>query len=358
MKKTLLIALAGVMLLAFTQCDNGPKNGSAEEETSKGSKAYKKTKKSLTTWEKAVKEAKTCEDLEIAYDDYISAAKEIDVTELSEKESEKVKKQKSEVESNWNSKKEELCKDEGSEAFKTAQNILSGWEMDIEMATTCDDMEEAMNSFERRGKNIKEDELSEEEMKELRNRVVEIAIKATSKEEELCQEEGTEAYKSAKKLLSELENSLYTATTCDDLEEASNRFIDKASEIDDESFTEEEKEKLEKQVQDLLARVEAKASELCNNDFGEDNPYNGGNSNGSSVINTVNRLFNDYERALDNAKTCNDIQKAADDFEKAMNALDSKYPDYDMPESEQKEIEKLTERLISKSVEKTMQLCK
>ena len=280
MKKTLIIVLAGIMLFAFTQCDNGTKNGSAEEETSKG-----------------------------------------------------------------------------SEAFKMAQNVLSGWEMDIEMATTCDDMEEAMNSFERRSKHIKEDELSEEEMEELRYRVIEIAMNAMSKEEELCQEEGTEAYKSAKKLLSELESSLYTATTCNDLEEASNRFIDKASEIDDDSFTEEEKEKLEKQVEDLLAKVEAKSNELCNNDYVEDNP-NGSNSNGSSVISTVNRLFNDYERALDNAKNCDDVEKAADDFEKAMKALDSKYPDYEISESEQKEIEELTERLISKAIEKTKQLCK
>lgn len=358
MKKTLSIALAGMMLLAFTQCDNAPKNGSSEEEISQGSKVYNKAKKLLTSWDKAIKEAKNCEDLDIAYNSYTSAAKEIDETELSEKENEKVQKRKSEVESNWNAKKEVLCKEEGSEAFKMTQSILSGLELDIDLATTCDDIEDAMESFERRAKNIKEGDLEEGEMENLRKQSTDIVNKALIKQEELCKEEGSEAYRMAQDILSELEFDLNVATTCEELEAASDRFIDKASEIDDDSFTEEEKEKLEKRVQNLLEKVEAKANELCNNGF-EDNPsYNGGNSNGSDVISTINMLFNDYERALDNARTCEDIQKATDDFEKAMSALESKYSDYDLSESEEKEIEKLSERIISKSIEKTMQLCK
>ena len=293
MKKTLIIALAGIMLFAFTQCGgddskkNGGKDDNDKEESVKGSTGYKAAKKMLKDWETAISKAESCDDLQ-----------------------------------------------------NTAQDFS------IE--------------FEKFAKNYSEKDLSEDENKEMEKITNSVLEKYNKKAEELCDSndsKGTEAYKSAKKLLSELESSLYTATTCDDLVEASNRFIDKASEIDEDSFTEEEKEKLEKQVQDLLAKVEAKSNELCNNDYVEDNP-NGSNSDGSSVISTVNRLFNDYERALDNARTCDDIEKAADDFEKAMKALDSKYPDYEMSESEQKEIEELTERLISKAIEKTKQLCK
>ena len=58
MKKTLLIALAGMMLFAFTQC--GGKG------TSKGSKEFQDNKELFDKLEKAVKEAKTCDELQEA----------------------------------------------------------------------------------------------------------------------------------------------------------------------------------------------------------------------------------------------------------------------------------------------------
>ena len=64
MKKTLIIALAGMMLFAFTQC-GGNGNGN-EAKTVKGSLEYKDSKKMLQEFEKLVKDANTCDELQEA----------------------------------------------------------------------------------------------------------------------------------------------------------------------------------------------------------------------------------------------------------------------------------------------------
>jgi len=58
MKKTLFIALAGMMLFAFTQCGG---NGG-------GSKEFQDSKKAIDEMTKIIKNAKTCEDLGKLYD--------------------------------------------------------------------------------------------------------------------------------------------------------------------------------------------------------------------------------------------------------------------------------------------------
>ena len=55
MKKTLMIALAGMMLFAFTQCGGN-----------KGSKEFQDSKALIEKLEKAINESKTCEELENA----------------------------------------------------------------------------------------------------------------------------------------------------------------------------------------------------------------------------------------------------------------------------------------------------
>lgn len=57
MKKTLLIALAGMMLFAFTQCGGG---------TKKGSKEFQDNMELYNKIEKSVKDAKTCDELKEA----------------------------------------------------------------------------------------------------------------------------------------------------------------------------------------------------------------------------------------------------------------------------------------------------
>ena len=55
MKKTLIIALAGIIMLAFTQCGGG---GSVS-----GSKEYQDNMKMYKEVEKTIKNAKTCDEL-------------------------------------------------------------------------------------------------------------------------------------------------------------------------------------------------------------------------------------------------------------------------------------------------------
>ena len=62
MKKTLIIALVGMMMLAFTQC--GGKGNEAK--TAKGSTEYNDNKKMLQDFEKLVKDANTCDELQEA----------------------------------------------------------------------------------------------------------------------------------------------------------------------------------------------------------------------------------------------------------------------------------------------------
>lgn len=62
MKKTLIIALAGLMMFAFTQCGG---NGN-EAKTTKGSKEFKENKELLQKFEKLVDDANTCDELQEA----------------------------------------------------------------------------------------------------------------------------------------------------------------------------------------------------------------------------------------------------------------------------------------------------
>ena len=61
MKKTLIIALAGMMLFAFTQCGGG-----GGKEDTKGTKQYTETMAAFEELEKMVNDASTCEELEEA----------------------------------------------------------------------------------------------------------------------------------------------------------------------------------------------------------------------------------------------------------------------------------------------------
>jgi hypothetical protein len=77
MKKTLIIALAGMMMFAFTQCggngkDNETKNETAVEETktvnetpsSTGTKQFNDMKAGFEEIEKAINNATTCDEIE------------------------------------------------------------------------------------------------------------------------------------------------------------------------------------------------------------------------------------------------------------------------------------------------------
>jgi len=120
MKKTLLIALAGMMLIAFTQCDNGntkkdgDKNGkNVKTEAVKRTQEYKDFTKTFDAYEDQVKQAKNCDDLEKAFINCLESSKEIhdtdykgDTCTINEKE--ELKNRLDEIQQKMKAKAEEL----------------------------------------------------------------------------------------------------------------------------------------------------------------------------------------------------------------------------------------------------------
>lgn len=70
MKKTLIIALAGMMLFAFTQCGGGKNENGKEDKTeiktSKATKQFTEMKEAFDEVEKMIKDTKDCEELKEA----------------------------------------------------------------------------------------------------------------------------------------------------------------------------------------------------------------------------------------------------------------------------------------------------
>ena len=121
MKKTFLIALAGMMLFAFTQCGgddskkNGEKNDNDKEESVKGSAGYKAAKKMFKDWETAISKAKDCNDLKntvqnfsIEFEKFAKNYSEKDLSEDENKEMEKISKS---VQEKYNKKAEDFVCD-------------------------------------------------------------------------------------------------------------------------------------------------------------------------------------------------------------------------------------------------------
>ena len=76
MKKNLIIALAGMMLFAFTQCGDDGKDtkkdgeNKGKKETISGSKEYAEALDALKRYEKALDKVKDCEDMDIALNEF------------------------------------------------------------------------------------------------------------------------------------------------------------------------------------------------------------------------------------------------------------------------------------------------
>lgn len=68
MKKTLIIALAGMMMFAFTQCGGNSENKTsekkAEKTTVKGTQQFMDMQEAYNEVEKMIKDINTCEELE------------------------------------------------------------------------------------------------------------------------------------------------------------------------------------------------------------------------------------------------------------------------------------------------------
>ena len=70
MKKTIIIALAGIMMFAFTQCGGGKNENGKEDKTeiksAKATKQFTEMKEAYDEIEKMIKDTKDCEELKEA----------------------------------------------------------------------------------------------------------------------------------------------------------------------------------------------------------------------------------------------------------------------------------------------------
>ena len=118
MKKTFMIALAGMMLFAFTQCGDGDAN-KKEKEANKGSKEYINWKEAYDYAEKVLKDIKSCEEFDYAdkkIENVLGKADKDAITDyyeeneqLTEKEREILLKREKELGELYFEKKEKLC---------------------------------------------------------------------------------------------------------------------------------------------------------------------------------------------------------------------------------------------------------
>lgn len=127
MKKVLLFALAGIMMLAFTQCGG-----------SKGTKEFQDNKEMITNLEKAVKQANTCDELETAvFNVAMSALANVDKEyadneKMTDKEKETIEKLGKEIEDLMTKKSAELgCEDDDS-FFGDLSDDVEDFEEEVE----------------------------------------------------------------------------------------------------------------------------------------------------------------------------------------------------------------------------------
>lgn len=108
-----MIALAGMMLFAFSQC--GDNNDSKKEkEESTASDPVGSIKKTIKAYDKALDGAEKCEDLTKATTDFEKAMKEelkdADSTKISKEDRDEILKLSAEVVTKASNKTAELCK--------------------------------------------------------------------------------------------------------------------------------------------------------------------------------------------------------------------------------------------------------
>lgn len=69
------------------------------------------------------------------------------------------------------------------------------------------------------------------------------------------------------------------------------------------------------------------------------------------------KAFANYEKAIDKARDCDDLEDAFEDMDDVMDALIDKYPHNTLSEKEDEEITELENRLKEKLQQKKKQLC-
>lgn len=180
MKKTLLIAFAGVMMFAFTQCgpkdSNGSKNrqndseeNAEEAEEVEGSQEYVDFMKAAKEYESQLKKARCCEDLVEAekalersnwfrktinnsYEEEKMTSREQDkferrADEIEELLDELIKEYGCEEESDWDDDDDYYSYGSGSKEYREKTNAMNEIIKIVNSANTCDDLQLAALSM-------------------------------------------------------------------------------------------------------------------------------------------------------------------------------------------------------------------
>ena len=129
MRRNLLIALAGMMMFAFTQCGGG------------GSKEFKDFEKAINEFESQIKKAKSCDDIieaEMALDDCDWVNNDYsDDEQMTESEREKADEIMKRVLKVYEEQEENLCsdyEDQFNRYFDDFDGALDDWGDDIDNA--------------------------------------------------------------------------------------------------------------------------------------------------------------------------------------------------------------------------------
>ena len=141
MKKTFMIALAGMMMFAFTQCGGG-----------KESQEFKDQKAVLEKIEKSLNEAKTCDELQSAVFAMLGSAMELDKEypedqKMTQDEEKKLKEISDRIDKIME-EKSDLCKDSDGLFGGDSDWDSDSWDTgDLEDATgdVSDEFDKAMN---------------------------------------------------------------------------------------------------------------------------------------------------------------------------------------------------------------------
>ena len=143
MKKMLFTALAGIMLLAFTQCDNG-------------SKEFQDQKELSNKLEKAIDKAETCEELENCVITVVKESLDMigkqyaDDEKMTDAEKEKSKKMDEDLKALMQKKAEKLgCEDFDVEKSMNMNAGMSGLEDSLdELNENLEDLDEELENLE------------------------------------------------------------------------------------------------------------------------------------------------------------------------------------------------------------------
>ena len=195
-----MIALAGLMMFAFTPCGGKDENG--KEKTVQGTVEFKDAMKVLDDYEKAIGNAKSCEDLKKAKKDFREAANKLDDKEYGDKEKltpeekDKLTIKQAEIKVKERKKcrqyKCDGCKmdwenndrkgsDQVSKEYKDVSKAFDECEKAISKAKSCDDLKNVELKIDYKKEYSDKEKMTPEEEDKLIIRNAELTVKENKK---------------------------------------------------------------------------------------------------------------------------------------------------------------------------------